>query len=252
MAKELTTDLTLDGHLKVIKSGEEISSLELTSSGNGARINGDLEVIGTSNSLNFKTDSVTRNVIVFSSGDIILDGGGNFIAKKAGTEFSAANSAYAGMILGYTAIGIDVARDSVVVGGSFAVTDADHYVKFTAPPSGKVEIEVSIYAKATQTRWLAFGLSDNSTYSAIDFPNSDDVTNEHIIADVQVEGFAREFIHKWVVEGLTAGTTYTWYLGANSEVSGRITLYWGGNVTEEYAPFTMKATALPATIFDGT
>ena len=191
-------------------------------------------------------------MIVFSSGDIILDGGGNFIAKKAGTEFSAANSAYAGMILGYTAIGIDVARDSVVVGGSFAVTDADHYVKFTAPPSGKVEIEVSIYAKATQTRWLAFGLSDNSTYSAIDFPNSDDVTNEHIIADVQVEGFAREFIHKWVVEGLTSGTTYTWYLGANSEQSGRITLYWGGRATEKYAPFTMKATALPATIFDGT
>ena len=248
MAKELTTDLTLDGHLKVIKSGEEISSLELTSSGNGARINGDLEVIGTSNSLNFKTDSVTRNVIVFSSGDIILDGGGNFIAKKAGTEFSAANSAYAGMILGYTAIGIDVARDSVVVGGSFAVTDADHYVKFTSPPSGKVEIEVSIYAKATQTRWLAFGLSDNSTYSAIDFPNSDDVTNEHTIMDVQIEGYARVVNHRWVVEGLTSGTTYSWKLGAQAEQGSRVTIWWGGASSGRYAPFIMKATALPATI----
>ena len=37
--------------------------------------------------------------------DIALDSAsGNFIAKKDGTEFSVANSAYAGMIVGYTCI----------------------------------------------------------------------------------------------------------------------------------------------------
>ena len=43
------------------------------------------------------------HLTVGSDGDMILDSGtGKFIAKNSGTEFSAANSAYAGMVLGYT------------------------------------------------------------------------------------------------------------------------------------------------------
>jgi len=42
----LTSDLQLDSNLKPIKSREELSSLELCTKGNGARINGDLEVTG--------------------------------------------------------------------------------------------------------------------------------------------------------------------------------------------------------------
>ena len=177
---------------------------------------------------------------------------GVYIAKNNGTEFSATDSAYAGMILGYTAIGIDAASDSYGVTASFAVTDADHKVTFVSPPSGKVEIEVTCAVIAIAKRQLYLGLSDNATYAPIHFPNTDDVTNQHHVGDIQTYDFAYNLTHKWVVEGLTAGTSYTWWLGAKAEQVGRITVHWGGNADGEYAPFIMKATALPATIHDGT
>ena len=46
MANNLNTDNQLDNNLKPIKSGEELSSLELSSKGNGARFTGDVEVVG--------------------------------------------------------------------------------------------------------------------------------------------------------------------------------------------------------------
>ena len=189
---------------------------------------------------------------VDSTGSITLDSAtGQFVAKNVGTEFSVADSAYAGMILGYTTVGIDATQDSVVVGSSFAVTDSAHKVTFVAPPSGTVEIEVNISAISTRVLQLIFGLSDDdTTYSPIDFPNADDVTNEHNIMDIQVEGFARVINHKWVVGGLTAGTSYTWNLGAKGEQASRITLWWGGTTSGRYPPFIMKATALPLATAD--
>ena len=160
-----------------------------------------------------------------------------------------------GRILGYTAIGIDATRDSVAPGNSFAITDADHKVTFVAPPSGKVEIEIRISVISITIRWLVLGLSDNDngddSYTAIDFPNADDVTNEHRVGDIQPESYAKVLNHKWVVEGLTAGTEYTWYLSAKTEQAGRVTFWWGGDATDEYEPFIMKATALPSTVYTG-
>ena len=235
--KALQIDRAVDGNLKPIKDSD-----------------------GTLTALEISTDNVrVKNLDIagdisspLKSGDIILNSkNGVFIQQNNGTEFSVANSAYAGMILGYTAIGIDAGRDSVSVGTSFAVTDADHKVTFVAPPSGKVEIEVNIYVISTSQRWMSFGLSDNATYAAISFPNATDVTNEHSLGDIEI-ALTKEISHKWVVEGLTAGTSYTWWLGAKAEQAGRITLWWGGNVVDNYPPFIMKATALPATIYDGT
>ena len=51
-------------------------------------------------------------------------GTGIFIAEKGGTEFSAANSAYAGMILAYTCLLNDAADDSYSVTDAYAVPDA--------------------------------------------------------------------------------------------------------------------------------
>jgi len=153
-----------------------------------------------------------------------------------------------GRILGYTAVNIDATQESYGITASFAVTDPNHKVIFVAPPSGKVEIFVSVSVIALAQRWIQFGLSDNATYAAIDFPNADDVTNEHLLGDVMIEGFTRLINNTWVVEGLTAGTEYTWYLGAKAEQAGRVTLWWGGAQSGRYPPFIMKATALPATI----
>jgi len=200
-----------------------------------------------------KVDSSTGGDFgVDVDGDVALDSNsGNYIMKKGGTEFSATDSAYAGMILGYTAIGIDSADDSYTTTTSMAVTDADHKVTFTAPPSGKVEIFASIYVDTGQGRPLIFGLSDNATYSAIDFPTSNDPTNEHEVYTGD-ETDEEQINHQWVVEGLTAGTSYTWYFGAMaSTTAGAYVLRWGGDVTAEYGAFIMKATALPATIYTG-
>ena len=212
MSDSLAIDRRLDEHIQVFKSKEgDLASLSVATEGNGARVSGDLEVTG-----NVESQTI-----------------------------------YPGQILGYTAIGIDSSRDSVQPGAVFSVTDADHKVTFLAPPSGKVEIEISISVISTVTRWLVLGLADSALGSPIDFPNANDVTNEHLVGDIQAETYPRILNHKWVVEGLTAGTSYTWWLSSKTEQAGRVTLHWGGDATSEYLPFIMKATALPIGVYTG-
>ncbi len=211
MKRTLTIDRNLDKHLKALKSDEgELSSLEISTAGNGARVSGDLDVTGTINS----------------------------------------PTVYAGQILGYTAIGIDSGAGSYSITTSFDVPHGDMQITFVAPPSGNVEIFVSIFADHGGTRSLYFGLSDSDTYSPIDFPNSDDVTNEHEVLTSD-ETDEQQVNHQWVVTGLTEGTSYTWYLGAKGAQAGSVVLRWGGELTSLYAPFIMKATALPTGIHTG-
>ena len=78
----LTSDKNLDKHLKVIKSGEEITSLELATEGNGAKVKGDLEITG----------SITNTVGVFELlGDKIVVNAGflYFIDLQNRLHFSA-------------------------------------------------------------------------------------------------------------------------------------------------------------------
>ena len=143
------------------------------------------------------------NLTLDVDGAITLDSAtGAFVAKNAGTEFSVANSAYAGMILGYTALGIDSADAYQAVSASFvnvATLADDHKVTFVAPPSGNVEIAISIFADcASGGRPLYLGLSDSTSYNAVD------VTHEHEVATGD-ETDEYEINHHWVITGLTAG-----------------------------------------------
>tara|TARA_R100000781_G_scaffold114395_2_gene85083 strand:- start:317 stop:934 length:618 start_codon:yes stop_codon:yes gene_type:complete len=154
------------------------------------------------------------------------------------------STVYAGQVLGYTCLLNDAADSSYSVTTSF-VTINNAIITFVAPPSGNVEIFASVFCKWTSNRWLQFGLSDNSTYNTID------VTHEHFIGEGD-ETDEMQINHRWVITGLTAGTSYTYYFGAKAEQASRVTLFWGGDATGEYAPFIMKATALPIGIYDGT
>ena len=253
----LTTDTNLDKHIKPVKSGEEDTSLELSTRGNGVKVTGDFEVSGKYSSIHLKDYAPIRTnqrldlisdggVTIDAAGIIFLDSGnGRFIAANNGAEFSVSNSAYAGMILGYTSLLNDAADTSYSVTTSFVTIDATTKVTFTAPPSGNVEIMASVFCKWTQTRYLQLGLSDNATYNTID------VTHEHYVAEGD-ETDHYQINHRWVITGLTAGTSYTYWLGAKAEQASRVTLFWGGDATGEYAPFIMKATALPTTIYNGT
>ena len=194
-------------------------------------------------------DTTVGHLTLDADGDIILDSHtGVFIAKKAGTEFSAANSSYAGMILGYTDIGLDETHASYTLTTSFVVPTDEWGVTFTAPPSGNVEIMTSFqfFAGSTGGGDLAIGLSTanaTSGYSALaDF-------HEEIIVD-QSGRYNFQQIHKtWTLTGLTAGTSYTYYVGVlSSSTSGNPSIRYGGNNAGRYPDFIMKATALPATI----
>tara|TARA_Y100000310_G_scaffold111854_1_gene110258 strand:+ start:317 stop:1567 length:1251 start_codon:yes stop_codon:yes gene_type:complete len=228
----LQADLTMPDDKKVIfgDAGEHIV-------GDGA----DLDIVSSGRI----TTTATGAYKVDSGAGIILDSAtGAYQMHGAGTasQFSVDDSAYAGMILGYTTVGIDVADDSYTLTTSMVVTDSAHNVSFIAPPSGVVEIFVSVYGDFNR-RVVYLGLSDNATYNTLD------VTHEH---SVSLPGAANdvEIRHSWVITGLTAGDTYKYWLGAKSSHVLSSTLRWGGDATGEYAPFIMKATALPTAVAD--
>ena len=158
-------------------------------------------------------------------------------------EFSVADSAYAGMILGYTTVGIDAADDSYTITTGFVVPDAALKVSFIIPPSGTVEIFVSIFADHGGTRSLLFGLSTADSYAALD------VTHEHEVLTSD-ETDEQQVNHRWVITGLTPGDSETYWLGVKGQQAGSVVLRWGGDISGEYAPFIMKATALPAAVTD--
>ena len=124
-------------------------------------------------------------------------------------------------------------------------------MQFVAPISRRVEVEISISVISTSIRELILYLADNVLGSALDLPNSNDVTNQHSVGDIQVTDLPYLLNHKWVVEGLIPGDTYLWHLGCRGEQAGRITLHWGGDAADEYPPFIMKATALPSNMYTG-
>ena len=200
------------------------------------------------------SDGVLGHLILDADGAITIDSAsGRFIAKKDGNEFSAANSAYAGMILGYTAYGVDATTTTYAVTTSFATIAVNAKVTFVAPPSGNIEISVSVYDDTAGLggRPLFLGLSDAATYSPINFPNTDDATNEHEVYTAD-ETDEVQINHTWGVTGLTAGTQYIWWIGAKSSHLLTHSLNWGGRIGDEYGPLIIKATALPVTIYDGT
>ncbi len=318
----------LSKHLRHIKAGEEDTSLAIATKGNGAKVDGNLEVTGYTDNIKLREEAIVKadgNVKLDSDGDITLnasgadisfavnntayltwtgggqllmkaaadiddylqfnvtnngististndDTGGNladltldaegditlnskngiFIMENDGTEFSVSNSSYAGMILGYTTVGIDATTDSYTLTTTMTCLDDAMKVKFVAPPSRTVEIFAQLYLDASR-RAPVLGLSDASAttgYSPIDFPNSNDVTNEHILA-VPPSANGDHMLHPhWVVSGLTAGTSYEWWIAAKTSLGTGGVLKWGGTATSQMPPFIMKATALPAATTD--
>ena len=202
----------LSADIYPVKVGGEVSSLEISQTGNGARITGDLEATGDT----------------YASIDKM---------------YSGLIPAYSGMIVGYTALAIEGGDASDTVGTSFSCPHSSVKLSFTVPPSGNVEIFLSVYADQIATgRTLELGLSDSPTYNSIG------VAYEHLafkgdeIDDEQIQ-------HHWVITGLLPNNIITYHPGWKAGSAGAYIIRWGGNVTGEYAPFIMKATALPSTIY---
>ena len=188
---------------------------------------------------------VADDFVVDSGASVELDAhNGNFVAKKAGTEFSVANSAYAGMILGYRLIGQSASHTSYTTTTSYAVPDSDMTVRFVAPPSGAVEYETQVYGDVYSNYSLYFGLSDTATYNSVgasyeNLVHKPDETDQNLVT------------WKVVETGLTAGTTYNrWFGTKTSSSSVASKLFWGGTASNRYTDFIMKVTALPTAVSD--
>tara|TARA_R110001583_G_scaffold31452_5_gene107572 strand:+ start:2198 stop:3649 length:1452 start_codon:yes stop_codon:yes gene_type:complete len=228
--------------------------------GNGSSsvttIAGNLDIDGSKQTSagNFEVET-TGHFVVDSGNDIILDSNsGNFIAMKAGTEFSAANSAYAGMILGYTVIGDNATPASFDVTNAMLPVHDDLKVSFVFPPSGKVEIMASIYVQTDGARPLTFGLS--TTDASTGFTSLGAKYENHTFMSDETDGYQHS--HRWYITG-TAGDSEELWFAVGCTHTNRYDLFWGGDSSSvadsshpmEYQPFIMKATALPATVYVG-
>jgi len=123
------------------------------------------------------------------------------------------------------------------------ITSGKAYITFDAPSTGNVELEFSVYVEQTGAGAdLFMALSTNgSTWTTIS--NTDVKVFD---GDENDDGY-RTF--KWILTGLTSGTSYTYYFGAESNSSTGIDLNWGkASAAIGYPPLIMKATSLPNTI----
>ena len=216
-----------------------------------------ITVVGGTGATTLETlsDGDDGHLILDADGDLTLDSNsGNFVAKKAGTEFSAANSAYAGMILGYTVIGLDATPATFDVTTAMLPVHDDLKVSFVFPPSGNVEIFASIYIQTDASRAVTFGLS--TTDASTGFTSLGAKYENHTHFADETDG--TQHSHRWYVTG-TAGDAEELWFAAGTTQAGRIDLFWGGDSSAvadsthpiEYQPFVMKAAALPATIYEG-
>ena len=200
-------------------------------------------------------------LILDEATDTVSIGATNWIAGIVSgatiAESSAANSAYAGMILGYTRLQGDGTNSvSYEIQDTMTVEDSTHQITFKTPPSEKVEIETTclINVNSTDTE-INIGVSDNSTYNKIgelfEYDTSgvifsDDEVDDHIV------------VCKFVLEAaqlVAIGVSNTFYIGFSTGGSTK-TAYLQYGLRSSHGlcdhPFVIKATALPATIYDGT
>ena len=197
-------------------------------------------------------DAALAHLTLNIDGDITLNSvTGNFIAEKAGTEFSAENSSYAGMMLGCTHVfgsGTTGKYQLVTTAWESLLWDTDKYalVTFVVPPSNKVKISVFLPYNALASNFLYLGLATDSSATTLNAKYDNkvwDVDETDIIS----------ISYSWVVDGSdhswSAGETKTLYIMAYATAAVR--LYTGGTNANYYGGVIVEATALPATIGAG-
>ena len=255
------------GHLQLIPDGD----LVLDPASTKIIINATDDLFFDGGSDTYITESTADNLkfvvggdsmlILSESSDTIQMGATNWIAGTVSggtvTEFSATNSSYAGMILGYTRLEGDLSGQEIFeIQNSMTVEDAAHKVVFKTPPSENVEIEAcfTLDITSTDTR-VTIGLSDSSTYNAkavkFEYDNvgakfSDDEADDAIV------------VVKWVLNASdleAIGVENTFWIGfSTAGITKTAYLRYGVRATHGIAdaPMIIKATALPATIYDGS
>ena len=194
---------------------------------------------------------------IVSSNDATIDAGGTIILDSADGTFEMHGAGatakfadmYAGMILGYTDIGLNESHTSLDLTTSYVVPTDEFSVSFVAPPSGNVMIDFQIqyYMGSTGAGTLHAGLSTanaTSGYAALQ------AYHEQVFEDTGSRSGITVVQGAWTITGLTAGASTEYWIGFKTISTAGTTakIQWGGNVANRYPDFIMKATALPASI----
>jgi len=208
---------------------------------------------GATKLITYDANAEAAHLTLSPDGDLILNPKeGKFIAQKDGTEFSAADSAYAGMALGYTYLQPSGSGESHALQTSFTVEDSTHQISFVVPPSGNIEIEATAFFDRSSTSDVTIyaGLSDNATYNSVGVGHEYDFSGA--LSDDEIDDEIITF--KWCVTGLTAGASTTYYIGFKSSDASAVYLKYGIRASHglSHHPFVIKAMALPAAIYDGS
>ena len=246
----------VDENLRPLKVGGKTTAIELAQNGNGARITGGLEVSGTGRSI-IAEPLVTNNIIstdltIDDSASITFDSGNaSFQLKYNGTKYA---DMYAGTIIGYTRIsnnGTGASDAHISLTGTMAViqtvSGTNVGVTFVAPPSGNVEI-LFICTLYTSSTTMGFGLSDNASFNEVHESHTYD-NGAYKMDETDINVVTIPFS----VTGLTAGTSYTYYIGAEETSGSTSTIYHGRfrSTGRHHPPIIVKAIALPSSITTG-
>ena len=113
-------------------------------------------------------------------------------------------------------------------------------ITFVAPASGNVELQISAYLAdiTDNAKVLYMSVGVDSTYNS-----SNSLANQKTVWQTD-ESDDITINTSWVLTGLTAGTSYTYYIAAKSSGSNNHTFYWGNS----RQPFIIRAVALPSSI----
>ena len=121
-------------------------------------------------------------------------------------------------------------------------TNGKANITFTAPPTGNVELEFSVYInQVVAGANFIMSLSQNGvTYTR------ENGTYFRVFDGDETDSGV--LITRWTLTGLTAGTSYQYWFGGYTTTTNGITLRWGngGGGLIGYPPLIMKATTLPS------
>ena len=164
-----------------------------------------------------------------------------------GTDYQIGPSA--GTYLGFTVDGSDAADQTYNLTTSYVVFDSDLSVTFKTPPSEKVEIQATFYyEQGSGGRNVFASLSDNASYGSNTLHHY--AQHERAVSNDPLRGGNGIVTVSWylIAAGLEAiGSSNTIYFAASCDsTAGTPNIKWGGDATDEYQNFVMRAIALPA------
>ena len=256
----VSTDLTIDdsGDITLDAAGGDVTILQadLTIPVDKKVIFGNTGeyIVGDDTDL----DIVSSNdATINAGGTIILDSAdGTFEMLGAGTTAKFADM-YAGMMLGCTNVfgsGTDGVFLSISTSFANLVWDTDKFalVTFVVPPSNKVKISVQLPYVQTSGQTVYLGLATDDSATTLKAKFEDYVWD---VDETDIVGIN----YSWILDGSdsgmaggawSAGDTKTIYIMAKS--TGTIRFYTGGTNTLFKGSVIVEATAIPATIADGS